>query len=114
MPLSSLDAARLHPGSHKQDGPGANVAHARQEAAHHPSAAHPPAKASHTWRFQTTGTGGGRLAEAGAQLGALGFGPEKRKEGATVRRQGQRAGGSRLTCGVEARSRACTDNNQGS
>ena len=114
MPLSSLDAARLHPGSHKQDGPGANVAHARQEAAHHPSAAHQPAKASHTWRFQTTGTGGGRLAEAGARWALLGLGPKKRKEGATVRRQGQRAGGSRLTCGVEARSRACTDNNQGS
>ena len=84
MPLSSFDTTRLHPGSHKQDGLGANVAHARQEAAHHPSAAHPPAKASATWRFQTTGTGGGRLAKAGAQLGALGFGPEKRKEGATL------------------------------
>ena len=77
MPLSSLDAARLHPGSHKQDGPGANVAHARQEAAHHPSAAHPPAKASATWRFQTTGTGGGRLAEAGARWALLGWARKK-------------------------------------
>ena len=77
MPLSSFDATRLHPGSHKQDGLGANVAHARQEAAHHPSAAHPPAKASATWRLQTTGTGGGRLAEAGARWALLGLGPKK-------------------------------------